>query len=212
MCPLLFLLWIPPCPPSSPMWRCPSCLSMQWTSLTRCQDTCWTWMTRQAPWLPWQRLSWLAVSLRLVFCWQVLRSSKRDDGSAYYLQADLLPTHSNHWHSPTSPSAPKYLHSASLSVPHFIPEHAALPWESFLWYFNQGRPVDGFLWQWWGCSSCPFETVCSFCIMKARLLVNIFKELWYILFWFSCPWKCGVVTCRLNMIYFFKEPTACTFI
>lgn len=150
------------------MWRCPSCLSMQWTSLTRCQDTCWTWMTRQTPWLPWQRLSWLAVSPRLVFCWQVPRSSKRDDGSAYYLQADLFSAHSNHWRCTASPSTQKYLHCAPLSVPHFIPEHAALSREVFLSYFNRVRQVDGFLLQWWGCSSRPYETVWGFCITKAR--------------------------------------------
>lgn len=126
------------------MWRCPSCLSMQWTSLTRCQDTCWTWMMRQAPWRPWRRLSWLAVSLRLVFRWQVPRSSKRGDGSAYYLQADLFPSHWNHLHSTTSPSTWMYLHYASLSVPHRISQQAALSWEFIFWYFHQGRQVGGF--------------------------------------------------------------------
>lgn len=91
------------------MWWCPSCLSMRWTSSTRCQDTCWTWMTRQALWLPWQRQCWLAVSPRLVFHWQVPRSSEGEPRD-YYLQADLSQTHSYHHHCATCPSAWHYLH------------------------------------------------------------------------------------------------------
>jgi len=71
------------------MLRFPSCLSMQWTSLTRCRGTCWTWMTRQAQWLPWQRPCWLAVSPWLVLHWQVPCSSEGTVGLCY-LQADLF--------------------------------------------------------------------------------------------------------------------------
>lgn len=102
-------LILPVCLPRSPMWWCPSCLSMRWTSSTRCQDTCWTWMTRQALWLPWQRQCWLAVSPRLVFHWQVPRSSEGEPRD-YYLQADLSQTHSYHHHCAACPSAWHYLH------------------------------------------------------------------------------------------------------
>lgn len=90
-------------PPRSPMWWCPSCLSMRWTSSTRCRDTCWTWMTRQAPWLPWQRLFWLAVSpptwVSLAGATHTHQTGVGRRGALlrdYYLQADLSQTYSYH--------------------------------------------------------------------------------------------------------------------
>lgn len=184
---LSFLFWIPPHPSSSPMWRCPSCLSMRWTSLTRCQDTCWTWMTHQAPWQPWQRLSWLDVSLGLVVSLAgaalIKKKKWRGDGSAHYLQADLFPAHSNHWRSTTSPSTWKYLRYAPLSVPLFISEHAALSWEVFLWR-QTGR--------WISEAVMKLEFMSSWKRLQSSFLLNIFKELCCVLFLIHYLSKRGV--------------------
>lgn len=113
--------------PRSPMWRCPSCLSMRWMSLTRCQDTCWTWMTRQALWRPWQRPCWLAVSPRLVFHWQVPCSSEGTVGLRIICQLTfpntflLLPL--------CNLSPLFYIMCSNLYWVHFTLTPAALSWE-----------------------------------------------------------------------------------
>lgn len=141
---------LPPSLPRWPMWRCPSCLSMQWTSLTRCRDTCWTWMTRQALWLPWQRPCWLAVSPRLVLHWQVPRSSEGDCGTAYYLQADL----SQHIHINATPQPlplPDIIYITLCSAPEFTTVSpcgaSSERWRLFKWYLcapkaNRARDVS----------------------------------------------------------------------
>lgn len=119
----LLPLWLCPpslplCSPSSPMWWCPSCLSMQWTSLTRCRDTCWTWMTRQALWLPWQQPCWLAVSPRLVLHWQVPCSSEGTVGLPIIYELTFLNTFiSMLLHNLLTSS--HYLHYVLRSAPEF---------------------------------------------------------------------------------------------
>ena len=97
------------------MWPYRSCLSMRWTNSTRCRDTCWTWVTRQALWLPWQRRCWLAVSPRLVFMFFFSSAAARCKAHQRGLWDCLLspgwpfPTHSYRWSCATCTFPSYYL-------------------------------------------------------------------------------------------------------
>lgn len=120
------------------MWWCPSCLSMQWTSLTRCRDTCWTWMTRQALWLPWQRPCWLAVSPRLVLHWQVPHSSEGTVGLPIIYRMTFPNTFISMPSPQTSASPSHYLHYMLCSASGFTSINPHIPLASAddfsVWY------------------------------------------------------------------------------